>query len=109
MAAMCIEQKLMAVLEINSKVVGFACAIKGALLANHSVITASEVAWWCDPDHRGGKGGLSLLIALEGLARAQGVKYFNMQYMLSSMPKTIEGIYEKLGYSKSEVSYTKVL
>ena len=109
MAQMCIEQGLMAVLEISGNIVGFACGIKGGLLANSNVTTGTEIAWWVDEEHRGGKNGISLLIALEGMARHQGIKYWNMLFMQSSMPSVIESIYKKMGYIRTEVSYTKVL
>lgn len=109
MAEMCIDQRLMAVLEIRDRIVGFACGIKGGLLANSNVTTGTEIAWWVDEKHRGGKNGVSLLVALEGMARHQGIKYWNMIFMQSSMPSVVEGIYIKMGYNRSEVSYTKVL
>ena len=42
-------------------------------------------------------------------ARKAGVKYWNMVYLTSSMPDRIEAIYQKMGYVKTEVTYSKVL
>lgn len=109
MAQMCIDQGLMSVLDANGSVKGFACGLKGALLANCSVASGSEVAWWVDPDHRNGKNGIGLLINLEKQAKEAGIKYWNMIFMDSSMPDTIEGIYQKMGYNRSESAYSKVL
>ena len=109
MSQACIDQGLMAVYEHNNVPVGFACGVKGALLGNASVITGTEVAWWVNKDHRNGKGGIGLLVELERLAKKAGIKYWSMIYMESSMPATIDKIYQKMGYNRAESSYTKVL
>lgn len=109
MAAHCMDQGLFAVLEIKGKAAGFACGIKGGLLANVYVTTGTEVAYWVDPEHRRGRNGIALLKGLEDMAKEHGVKYWSMIFMQSSMPETVEQIYLKMGYNKSETSYTKVL
>lgn len=109
MAKFCIGQGLMAVLEINDKVSGFCCGVRGPVLGNNSSAAGTEIAWWIDPEHRAGSNGIKLLKYTEDLARAAGVKYWNMAYMESSMPDHIKSIYEKLGYKKTEVIYSRVL
>ena len=108
-AESCIDNKLMAVLEIEGKVCGFACGVMGGLLANDDVIAGTELAWWIDADHRQSGYGVELLKFIEELARNAGIKYWNMVYMLSSMPKVVKEIYKSLGYQKTEVVYSKVL
>lgn len=109
MIGVCMDNGLFAVLEVSEKVVGFACGIKGGLLANVHVTTGTEMSWWVDPEHRKGRNGIALLKGLENMAKAEGIKYWNMVFMESSMPDTVEQIYQKMGYNRSEVSYTKVL
>ena len=109
MALMCMSQGLLSVLEIAGKVVGFACGLKGALLGNNSVTSGSELAWWVDEDHRQGKNGIALLRHIEGLAKDAGIKHWNMAYMESSMPESIKTIYERMGYTKTEIIYSRVL
>jgi len=109
MATLCIDQGLMCVLDVNGEIKGFACGIKGGLLANSEVFSGTELAWWVDPSHRQGRNGIGLLKGLERQAKEAGVKYWNMIFMESSMPSVIEGIYLKMGYNKAEVAYTKVL
>ena len=109
MSKMCMEQGLFAILEVDGKAAGFACGIKGGLLANVHVTSGTEMAWWVDPEHRKGRNGIALLKGLEKMAKAQGIKYWNMVFMESSMPDKVEQIYQKMGYNRSEVSYTKVL
>lgn len=109
MAKACIDAGLMSALVVDDNVVGFACGLKGPLLANFDVMTGVEVAWWVDKDHRGGRNGIALLKHIEGLAKKEGLKYWSMIFMESSMPAEIEGIYRKMGYNKAETTYTKRL
>jgi len=109
MAEYCIHNQMMAVLEIDGKVVGFACGVLGPLLCNQEVKTGTELAWWVEPEYRGGSGSIRLLMYIEKLAKEAGVKYWNMVFMESSMPETIKHIYERLGYKINEVVYSKVL
>lgn len=109
MIRMCIDTSMLSVLEIDGEVVGFACGVIGGLLANASVKTGTELAWWVDEKHRRGRNGIALLKHIEGLAKKAGIKYWNMVYMESSMPESIKAIYEKMGYQRSEVVYTRVL
>lgn len=105
----CISISLMSVVEIDNEIVGFAAGVKSPLLGNNSVFCGSELAWWVNPGHRGGINGIKLFKHLEGLAKDAGIKYWVMAYMESSMPEAIKGIYEKMGYVQSEVSYMRVL
>ena len=109
MASDCIYNRLMVVLEIKGQICGFACGIKGALLGNSNVAIGTEVAWWVNPDHRAGMNGIALLKKLEELAKDHNIKYWNMAFMESSMPKEIAQIYEKMGYIKAETTYSKEL
>lgn len=109
MARHCIDQGLMSVLEVDDCVVGFICGVQGVLLGNSKIPVGTELAWWVDEAHRGGKNGITLLRHIEGLAKEAGIKYWSMCYMESSMPKEIEGIYQKMGYKKSEALYTRKL
>lgn len=99
---------LLAALEIDLEVVGFVSGIKSFLLGSPAALMGVELAWWVTPDHRGGKNGIKLLKFIETLAREQGIKYWTMVSMESSMPEQINGLYEKLGYKKSETGFTKV-
>lgn len=109
MLAQSIEQGMLSVLVVNGLLVGFACGIYAPLLGNGSVLTGTELAWWVDPEHRKGRNGIGLLIHLENQAKDAGVKYWNMVYMESSMPQEIKGIYERLGYKRTETTYTRTL
>ena len=104
-----IDHDLCLVFEVDGKVEGFICGVKGALIANFDVMNGTELAWWVNKDHRSSGAGLKLLRSIEKKAGSIGIKYWNMLYMESSMPESIKTIYESTGYKKSETFYTKVL
>lgn len=109
MVKMAYDHGLLCVLEIQDKIVGFCAGIKSFLLGSREAQTGTELAWWVDPDNRGGRNGIKLLEFMEDLAKMAGVKYWNMVSMQSSMPDTINRLYDKMGYSLEETTWTKVL
>ncbi len=78
----------------------------GVLIFDHPFSgerTASDVAWWVDPEARG--HGIRLLHAAEEWARENGAKN-----MVMVAPDTrVGGIYARLGYTPIELSYQKGL
>jgi GNAT superfamily N-acetyltransferase len=109
MVEMAREHGLLAVLEVDGSVEGFAAGVSSFLLASTQAKCGTELAWYLSPDHRGGKNGVALLQFMEQLAKEQGIKYWNMASMQSSMPDYVNRLYEKMGYTHSETTYTKVL
>lgn len=109
MANMALDQGLLAILEIDGEIEGFTAGIKGPLLGNASVLTGTEIAWWVNPRARKGRNGLELMKHIEGMAKSQGVKYWNMIVMESCMPEVGSAIYLRQGYKKSETSFTRIL
>ena len=103
------DHQLLAVVDVDHAIVGFCAGICAPLMASPHAVAGTELAWWVDPSHRGGKNGIALLQFMEQLAKDAGVKYWTMVTMESSMPEIVGRMYEKLGYHKSETSYTKVL
>jgi len=109
MAAMSIEHGLLAILEVDGVIEGFTAGLKSPLLACAAVLSGTEIAWWVNPEARKGRNGIALMQHIEKMARAQGVKYWNMIVMESCQPEVGAAIYTRLGYKKSETSYTRVL
>ena len=103
------DQEFLVVAEHDGKVIGFAAGIYSALLGNSSVLAGTELAWWIDKDHRGGRHGIMLLKFMESRAKDLGIKYWNMVAMESSMPEEVKGMYERMGYTHQESTYTKVM
>ena len=108
MVDMALDHGLLAVLDVDG-VVGFIAGIKGPLLANPDYLAGTELAWWVDPEHRKSKKGVDLMVFIEELARKQNIKYWNMVSMESSNPEVANKIYDRLGYHKSETSWTREL
>lgn len=109
MASMALDHGLLAILEIEGHIEGFTAGVKGPLLGNASVLGGTEIAWWVNPAARRGRNGIELMKHIEGMAKAQGIRYWNMIVMESCQPEVGAAIYERLGYEKSETSYTRVL
>lgn len=109
MTALALEHGLLAVLEINGVIEGFVAGLKAPLLACHAVLSGTEIALWVNEGGRKGRNGISLIKHIERMAKAQGVKYWNMIVMESCMPEVGATIYTRLGYKKSETSYTRIL
>lgn len=108
MVQMAYDHGLLAVID-DGGVIGFVAGIRSYLMGSREAITGTELAWWVNPEHRKGRCGINLMLFIEDLARKQGVKYWNMISMESSAPEVANKIYQRLGYSRSETSYTKVL
>lgn len=102
------SQELLAVVDVDGDIVGFCSAVKAPLMGSTKSLSASELAFWVNPGSRGGTG-VKLLRFMEQQAKSQGVKYFNMALMKSSMPEKIEQLYLKMGYTPQETTYTKVI
>ncbi len=109
MAATAIDHGLLAILEVDGAIEGFVAGLKMPLLGNASVLGGTEIAWWVNPSARKGRNGIALMQHIEKMAKAQGVKYWNMIVMESCQPEVGAAIYESLGYKKSETSYTRIL
>lgn len=108
MVEMAYDHGLLAVVDIDRLLVGFCAGVKSYILGSTKALGATELAWWLNPDHRGGKNGVALLLFMEELVKEQGIKYWTMITMQSSMPEEVGRMYERLGYVRSETSYTKV-
>ncbi len=105
----CLQQDMLCVYEVHGTVQGYCCGLVSPLLGNSSVKVGVEVAWWLDPEHRKARAGIGLVKMIEQLAKENGVKYWNMMYMQCSMPKEVKSMYERMQYTKTETTYTKVL
>lgn len=109
MASMAVDHGLLAILELDGVTEGFVAGLKSPLLACADVLSGTEIAWWVNPSARKGRNGIALMQHIEQMAKAQGIKYWNMIVMESCQPEVGAAIYERLGYKKSETSYTRVL
>ncbi len=106
---LCLSHGLLFVAEQGHDIIGFTAGCTVPLMGNTDVLHGTELAWWVDPEHRGGSSGIKLLKALESAAREKGCIYWSMIFMETSMPDSVRNMYEKLGYELKETSYGKRL
>jgi predicted N-acetyltransferase YhbS len=104
-----LDQGLLLVAEIDDQIVGFAAGALSPLMGNNDYLNGSELAWWIEPEYRGGRLGIQLMKGLENAAREAGCTFWNMIYMESCMPEAIEGMYQKMSYQRKETTYGKRL
>jgi N-acetylglutamate synthase-like GNAT family acetyltransferase len=68
-------------------------------------LIGTEVAWWIDPEARGGRDALKLLAAAEAWARARGATRFQM----IAPTDHVAAFYERLGFARVEMHYQRTL
>ena len=93
-----------------AEVDGQAVGLLALLAADHPLNGrpyAEELAWWVEPEHRGGHLGAALLAEAEAWAAAQGLGLLKMV-----APEPVDGLgafYEARGYRPLERAYVKAL
>lgn len=98
---------ILVVADDEDKVRGFVLVTIAPFIYSMNDTIAGELAWYVDPELRGGKIGLQLLAKAELIATMRGVTYMTMISMAHSMD--IGPLYEKMGYSPTETTYVKEL
>lgn len=101
-------QHILIVLELDGKVVGAAGAFLAPVFWNHKDKQGVEAFWWVDPEYRKGNGK-QLRQALERVAKARGVRFWNMISLETSEPERLHKMYEKAGFKHIENVYLKVI
>ncbi len=86
---------------------GFAGVMVTPAYFNHAILTGQKVWWWLEP------GCLTerrdLWAAMEGWARSKGAAIFFTSCAEGLAPKAISRLYERAGYRRSGMSFTKEL
>jgi GNAT superfamily N-acetyltransferase len=90
----------------DNKVRGFGLVIVTPFIFDPTFTSAMELAYYIDPEVRG-QYGVALLKEMEKTAKEQGADFMSMITMEDSSPEVAASIYNKLGYEKNEVVYTK--
>lgn len=80
----------------------YPCSMTGQL-------EALEGFWYVKPEHRGGTGGIKLLKAFEEEGKKRGCARVKMVHLMSLNPEQVASIYERMGYHKLQVNYSKEL
>lgn len=106
LAAQLITDHVFLVAEAGGELVGMVGVFVVPFMFNRHRNFASEVVWWVAPEARGGRAAYALLAAIEPECRELGAQRIQMVHMPNSPPQAA-ALYERAGYSRSEISYTK--
>lgn len=82
----------------------------GASVIVHPIageLVGSEVAWWMEPEHRGGSAGVRLLEAAERWAGAMGAVRFQM--IAPAGDERVREFYRRRGYMEVETVFQREL
>ena len=102
-----IDQGLLSVYEAGGEVHGFVMALAYPCMMNSAFKVGAELAWWVEPEHRGG-AGIKLLKHLEDSARKAGIKVLSMMLLEAVEPEKVARIYNACGYTQAERTFLKV-
>lgn len=92
----------------EDNVKGFGLVLVTPFIFDQTWKSALELAYYIDPECRG-TYGVKLLKKMEKIAKLYGAEFMTMITMEDSAPEQAARIYDKLGYTKNEVLYTKEL
>lgn len=104
-----IEQGLCPIGVVDDKIVGFLAGLSYPAILNANVMVGTEIAWWVEPEFRGKKIAIQLLLRAEENARAKGLYCWSMMCLEKLNADGLENIYERLGYEKAERTYLRIL
>lgn len=92
--------------KFGKAVVGMVAAMVVANLVD-GVLTGTEVAWWVEPEYRGGTAGVRLLEAVEQWAAARGARRFQM--IAPTANARVGELYRRRGYTEIETIWQREL
>ena len=96
------------VAEVNGELVGMVGLIVSPFPFNKDMTSAHEVMWWVHPEAQGMGVGRALIEAVEPACREAGASVVQMTHLANS-PVAAGKLYEKMGYTLCESSYSKIL
>ena len=92
------------ILEQDDEIVGAIVGLLSEMYMSQTIL-ATELAWFVSKDYRGKKGSILLLKSFENWAKAQGAHYVVMGDIAGIA--SLEKLYTRMGFSKSETTYMK--
>lgn len=108
LAIVTMESGVMLVADEQTQLVGMACLHLEPYLFNTAVTIAQEIAWWIEPEFRGGMLAARLLYAAEAACRERGAHVIRMATLPDSPPQAA-ALYQRMGYAPSENYFIKGL
>jgi GNAT superfamily N-acetyltransferase len=103
------EAGVVLVATVDGEIVGGLLGLLTPLWFNQSAMVASEVAWWVDPQYRGGAAGVRLLYTFEAWAKERGATAVSLSDLVLDGEQPAGSLIDKLGYTLVERSHVKVL
>lgn len=103
-----IENDVFFVAESDGALVGMVGVMLVPFLFSRDHLFATEIVWWVAPEVRGTSVAARLLDVIEAPCRERGAARIQMVHMPNSPPQAA-ALYERMGYARSEISYTKDL
>jgi GNAT superfamily N-acetyltransferase len=101
-----LEHGLMVLADREGAVVGMLIIAYTTLATGGDHVVAEEVAWWVEPEHRGGRTAYKMLRFGLERARQDGC---NSVTMRSPSGSPVGEFYERLGFRPIETTYSKRL
>lgn len=92
----------------HGEVIGMACLFIEPFTFNPSILVASELAWWIEPEHRGGALAGRMMRAIENECHGMDVNVIRMATLRNSPPQAA-AIYERMGYAQSDSHYMRAI
>lgn len=108
LAIITMESGVMLVADDGGDVVGMACLYIEPYVFNPEVTIANEIAWWIEPSHRGTLLAMKMMTAIHARCAEKEVKAIRMAVLKDSPPAAV-GVYERLGYVKTDSHYMRVI
>lgn len=99
---------VMLVAESEGKVIGMVCLFIEPFTFNPAVTVATELAWWIEPECRGGLLASRMMDAQEDACRAKGAQWVRMAKLPTSPPQ-VDALYERRGYQPGDSYYMRAL
>lgn len=106
MAIITMRSGVCLVAEHDGDVVAMALLHVEPFIFNVAVTVAHELAFWINPEHRGGMLAVRMLKAIEAECARLGVGWVRMATLPGS-PAQAAGLYERMGYAPSENYFMK--
>ena len=95
--------------EDDGNIVGLMLIFVEPFAMNKNYLAATEYVYYVDPAYRGTKVAFTLMQQAERILKEKDVKFFSMISLTNVTPEVANRLYESLGFSQSESTFTKTL
>lgn len=103
------EQGMCFVADKGHELAGFIMGLAVPAMMNRNYLMGVELAWWVKPAYRNSPLSVKLLKSLESAAKSRGVVLWSMVCLDTQSPEKVGGMYERLGYHRTETTFSKAL